>query len=216
MVRLEQAMHRVGSDHSCIGCHDRRKRAPECAGCHGQMPVETAAARDCKQCHEPSLVEPAAIPADRDARRALARARVAGRAGEMAAVAGADIPQKVVIGVMADRYEAATMPHGKIVQAIYDNLAGNPLARQFHPQATTLCQGCHHNSPARLKPPPCASCHGEPSVAGQSGRPGLLGAYHGQCIGCHQRMGIVKPDANDCSACHRPRRSATLSSAKPE
>jgi len=31
---------------------------------------------------------------------------------------------------------------------------------------------------------------------------GLKGAYHGQCMTCHQRMGIEKPLSTDCTACH--------------
>jgi hypothetical protein len=33
-VKLAQAMHSVTSPASCIGCHEEKQKAPECAGCH--------------------------------------------------------------------------------------------------------------------------------------------------------------------------------------
>ena len=84
------------------------------------------------------------------------------------------------------------------------------MAMRFHRNELTLCQGCHHNTPATLTPPKCAACHSDTReivtrVAGD-GRPGLKGAYHGQCIGCHQKMGIKEPAATDCIRCHKERK----------
>jgi hypothetical protein len=31
----------------------------------------------------------------------------------------------------------------------------------------------------------------------------MKGAYHQQCFGCHQQMGIKKPDSLNCVECHR-------------
>jgi hypothetical protein len=36
----------------------------------------------------------------------------------------------------------------------------------------------------------------------------LFGAYHRQCIGCHQEMGL-EPQAQDCEGCHAPKVSVT-------
>ena len=33
--------------------------------------------------------------------------------------------------------------------------------------------------------------------------PGLKAAYHQQCMGCHREMGLEKPAATECAACHQ-------------
>ena len=75
------------------------------------------------------------------------------------------------------------------------------LAANFHADPGTICQGCHHNSPIGKKPPQCASCHGQPFDERKLNSPGLLGAYHIQCMGCHAEMGIEKPVG--CTECHK-------------
>jgi hypothetical protein len=57
-------------------------------------------------------------------------------------------------------------------------------------------------------PPLCESCHGEPFDEAELHTPGLFGAYHRQCIGCHQEMEI-EPQAQDCEGCHAPKASVT-------
>ncbi|MCP4020221.1 MAG: cytochrome c3 family protein, partial [Desulfobacteraceae bacterium] len=61
--------------------------------------------------------------------------------------------------------------------------------------------GCHHNSPASLTPPKCSSCHGKSSDL-KADKPGLKGAYHGQCITCHQKMEVKTVLPTDCTKCH--------------
>jgi hypothetical protein len=73
------------------------------------------------------------------------------------------------------------------------------------PMPLTLCAGCHHQSPADINPPKCASCHGANPPGPGDGRPALMGAYHNQCMGCHTRMEIAKPAATACSECHPKR-----------
>ena len=114
----------------------------------------------------------------------------------------ADIPEKVVIKTMAQEYQPVTLPHRKIVRTLAANVSDSKLAAHFHRQTYTLCQGCHHHGPAVPKPPACASCHGRPFAENRLYMPGLMGAYHGQCLGCHAEMGLTKPDATNCNACH--------------
>jgi hypothetical protein len=115
----------------------------------------------------------------------------------------ADIPEKVTIRVLSKDYEPVELPHRKIVLTLADGLKESELAKYFHTDIGTLCQGCHHNSPAALKPPQCASCHGQPFQEGDLFRPGLMAAYHQQCMGCHDQMKIEKPAARDCAGCHK-------------
>jgi hypothetical protein len=112
------------------------------------------------------------------------------------------IPEKVTIGRLSNQFEPAVFPHGKIVNTLIEKIRDSKLAGYYHSEKGTLCQGCHHNSPSAEKPPACSSCHGETIEGADAFRPGLVGAYHQQCIGCHDAMGIEKPDARDCNGCH--------------
>lgn len=58
------------------------------------------------------------------------------------------------------------------------------------------CKNCHHYSP-KGKFPPCRDCHTQPQKMGQ---PGLKGAFHRQCMGCHQTWSHT----TDCAYCHVP------------
>jgi DnaJ-class molecular chaperone len=118
----------------------------------------------------------------------------------------ADIPETVSIGVMAEDYEPAEMPHRKIVTSMLKKIDGNKLAAYFHQEKGTFCTGCHHNAPPAKKPPKCASCHGKPFDPLRPDMPGLKAIYHDQCIGCHNRMGVEKPAAVDCIACHKEKK----------
>ena len=63
-----------------------------------------------------------------------------------------DIPEKVFIDTLVNQYEAVELPHRKIVKTLMGNMADNKLAAYFHREPGTMCQGCHHNSPATQKP----------------------------------------------------------------
>ena len=63
----------------------------------------------------------------------------------------------------------------------------------------------------RHRPVACSTCHQEPGEPDRLGRPGLKGAYHQLCIGCHEEEatgwptpGIFTTAPTDCKACHRP------------
>jgi DnaJ-class molecular chaperone len=99
-----------------------------------------------------------------------------------------------------------TLPHRKIVLKLAEVNTTSKLAAYYHKDPMTLCQGCHHNSPASTKPPQCGSCHGKSSEALNLTRPGLMAAYHQQCFECHQTMGIEKPASRECTACHAKRK----------
>jgi hypothetical protein len=117
-----------------------------------------------------------------------------------------DIPEKVVIKTLVDQYEAAELPHRKIVKALVKKTKDKKLATYFHRDKGTLCQGCHHGSPPAKKPPKCSRCHGRPFDDNNLLRPGLKGAYHIQCLGCHKEMELEKPKPRDCKACHKEKK----------
>ena len=209
MVKLAQAMHQQDAEMSCVGCHTQRQLRSECAGCHASMPAEKVWAGEaaCKVCHMPQEM-PVARPGYEMLASEMAAPLIDARRKAPAPVAVDDIPETVVIGHLADAYEAVKMPHRQIVRKLSDLVSNDGLAAAFHTQPTTLCQGCHHNSPASLKPPQCGACHGRTSDALNLTRPGLMAAYHEQCMLCHEQMGIEKPANRDCTACHAKRASS--------
>lgn len=59
------------------------------------------------------------------------------------------------------------------------------------------CTTCHHYSPeGRI--PPCRECH--ETASGNLGKPGLKGAFHRQCMGCHREWS----HDTKCIFCHLP------------
>jgi hypothetical protein len=113
------------------------------------------------------------------------------------------IPEKVTIKQISDQYGPVELPHRKIVKTLAAKIKDNKIAGTFHRDAGTLCQGCHHASPETQKPPKCGSCHGKPFDANNPLRPGLMAAFHQQCMECHSAMGLKKPQATDCTGCHK-------------
>jgi octaheme c-type cytochrome (tetrathionate reductase family) len=65
------------------------------------------------------------------------------------------------------------------------------------------CSACHDNM-EQNPPQSCGRCHGMPDEPDDPSRIGLKGAYHRQCIGCHERQ--LKPASapTACASCHHP------------
>ena len=203
-IRLEQAMHQIGSDHSCIGCHTKSQERSECAGCHAAIGSKKIADNaTCRVCHmqPPSEGESGMVlnPDDQNQAAMLLDSRnPADRR-----FSDEDIPEKVVIKAIMDQYGPVEMPHRKIYQKLAAGIKEDGIARYFHKSEETLCQGCHHYSPITKKPAACSSCHGEAFDERNPGKPGLMAAYHLQCMDCHQVMELEKPVSTDCIACHK-------------
>ncbi len=202
-VTLEQAFHQLTSAQSCLGCHKINQQEKQCAGCHASLEQHRKKTEDtCLTCHMALLPDNPddALNVEDKARAArLLESRVA----VTATYNNEDIPEKVVIAGLVDKYKAVDLPHRKIVLTLVGNIKDNKLAGYFHNDMGTICQGCHHNSPLDKKPPKCASCHGNPFDADHPLRPGLMAAYHNQCMQCHKEMGKEKPVATDCNGCHK-------------
>jgi hypothetical protein len=92
-----------------------------------------------------------------------------------------DAPTEIMINGLAKRYEGVLFSH------------------QLHAEMAEMSGGCaschHHNPPGKVLA--CIDCHGEASFNGLA-RPGLRGAYHRQCLDCHQQWS----KATDCQVCH--------------
>jgi hypothetical protein len=112
---------------------------------------------------------------------------------------GDDFPDEITIDFLKQKYEPSVLPHRKIVERLDAIVRGSKLAVRFHGSGDISCSGCHHQSPAGDRPPPCRSCHAGEADATRD-KPALLAAYHRQCIGCHQRMAIGHEGCTDCHA----------------
>jgi len=202
-VNLEQAMHRSNVQISCLGCHDMNQQDPECAGCHsGIAKARQQDAAACQACHMAD-VNPLPENVQHTDEKMLAATLLDSRKPLTDTFAESEIPENVEIKTLSSTYGPVKLPHRKIVQKLFDNIKGNRLVQYFHGDQATLCQGCHHNSPPAKKPPTCSSCHGQPFDERDLFKPGLMAAYHRQCMECHKQMGIEKPVATDCVACHQ-------------
>ncbi len=201
-ITAGQAMHKLNTLQSCIGCHEAKQAESRCAGCHGSMEkARKKSEASCKTCH---MTPPTENPymTGPDAGKKMAALLLESREAVTGTYDSADIPENVVIKGLADQYDAVNMPHRKIINALVENIKDDNIARYFHLEKGTVCQGCHHNSPASKKPPRCGSCHGKPFDEKDLFKPGIMAAYHRQCMECHETMGIAKPDSRDCTACH--------------
>jgi len=202
-VRLEQAMHDLGSDHSCLSCHSIEQEDKNCAGCHRFIEKSRKQESEmCSVCHMEALPKSTAEGIKPD-EKMLAAMLLESRKAVTYTFDSEEVPEKVVIKELADKYQPAEFPHRKIVQTLVKNITDNKLANYFHREEGTVCQGCHHNSPATKKPPRCGSCHGKPFDEKNLFKPGLMASYHIQCMECHTNMKLEKPVSTDCTSCHK-------------
>jgi hypothetical protein len=187
-VTLAQAYHEVSSQWSCIGCHDLKKAEPSCGGCHHFMKSGLAEG-SCTICHS-GPPDKARTPQTLSAPKELLPDK---------------LDEEITIGLLEEQYKPSKFPHLKIIKKLSDLSHESKLARYFHTQEMTICRGCHHDSPLEAKKPvpPCNTCH-SPQKQPRKGVPALFGAYHQQCVGCHEKMDLkIKP--RDCSKCHEPK-----------
>jgi hypothetical protein len=210
-VTYEQAMHRPSSQQSCNGCHAAKQAAPNCSGCHTSIaqarPANTA---NCQQCHIPA---PGTVTTSQQ-KYAIAESMLKNRKTSSGTFATGEIPDKVVIGELSNKYEPVEMAHLKHVTNLMNGMKDSQLANYFHSAPGTMCQGCHHNSPASKTPPNCGNCHAQMHGktafdAKEDNRPGLLAAHHNQCMRCHKEM-AVKPVATACTECHLEKKKMAL------
>ena len=200
-VNLERAMHSLGNDQSCLGCHSgKQKQDPSCAGCHIRQSGAFENKETCQKCHQAGAPPKGA---SKEAIAGMAADALQERIMVTATYPQEDIPETVSIGVLADKYHPAEFPHRRIVNKLMEGLGDSKMAQAFHAGPGTMCQGCHHNSPPTKKPPQCASCHNKPFNPQKMSMPGLKAAYHQQCMNCHQAMKLESPKATQCAECHK-------------
>jgi hypothetical protein len=200
-VKLERAMHQIGTTKSCRGCHELRHDEKRCAGCHTFMEKDRKqAALSCFGCHIKALQPDTEIAEQPEV---VASKLLKSRKAVTDTYEDEYIPEKIIIKELGYDYEPVQFPHRKIVDSLIRNIKDSKLTSYFHSEKGAICQACHHNSPITKKPPRCISCHGKSFDETNLLRPGLKAAYHRQCMGCHKEMGIKKPESTECTDCHK-------------
>jgi len=186
-ITFERAFHQPDSNRSCVGCHETAKKEAQCAGCHSVMMTKAIPKSACLVCHrgpsegKPFDVPPLPLVFDKE-----------------------KVPEKVVMKHLEKEFKPVELPHLKIVTKLGLISNKSPLARAFHAaKEESLCSSCHHNGElkATRKVPGCTACHSRPFDPKEPGKPGVLAAYHRQCMGCHQAMN-QKPLPLQCDKCH--------------
>lgn len=121
----------------------------------------------------------------------------------------ADGPDTVVLDKLANHYEAVQFNH-----AMHVDVAGNCAVCHHHTTGTAPvdpnCARCH-KAGNRTASVACRDCHSDTPFSADnlkriesdprlyhSGKPGLKGALHQKCLGCHTEMGAP----TGCQDCH--------------
>jgi hypothetical protein len=198
-ISLERAMHGIKAKQSCLGCHENKKQDRTCAGCHLLMGSNhnRFSKLTCATCHikNPEDID---VLSDRETVELTSAKLLESRRVVTDALNDEDIPEILELKDFAKKYQPVEFPHRKIVNTLMNNIKDNKLANYFHSDKETVCQGCHHNMPVTKKPSRCTNCHSKPVDEMNMSRPGVIGAYHIQCMGCHSNMGIDKVGCLDC------------------
>ncbi len=203
-ITLETAFHKRGHQSSCTGCHESKQRDKNCAGCHAFMSkTRKQESTACLRCHMIPLPERTGELSTSNAAR-MARLMPQLWKETFGPIYKVDVPKTVVLKDLVNQYEAVEYPHRKVFDAMVKKLDDSKLAQYFHYEDRILCLGCHHNTPAAGKPPRCSNCHDRTFNENKLFRPGIMGSFHQQCIGCHQKMGIEK--YTGCTSCHKERK----------
>lgn len=119
-------------------------------------------------------------------------------------------PAEVTLDTLAQYYEPVIFDHNMHV-----SVTGNDCAICHHHTADGKvdddnCRRCHANS-GKSDKVACRECHSAKRFEAEYlaameqnntlyhvGKPGLKGAYHQKCLGCHKEMGAPE----GCSDCH--------------
>jgi hypothetical protein len=83
------------------------------------------------------------------------------------------------------------------------------FSHKLHSDMSQYSGGCaichHHNPPGPILK--CSACHEKSAIRGDLRKPGLKGAYHRQCLGCHREWS----HSTACGICHAPKSRAGAS-----
>ncbi len=121
-----------------------------------------------------------------------------------------DYPESVDIDSLTNHYEAVTFDHSMHVEATENDCAVCHHHTTGTPPTDERCIRCHKDS-SEADAVACADCHSAQRFSAEylkkiettpllfhRDKPGLKGAYHQKCLGCHQEMDAP----TGCQDCH--------------
>jgi len=156
----------------CLGCLLAGAHVQESKAVEGQ-PADVPSCAKCHVCKNPSALEPCLVDCPRVFLGHKTGAALAPEAG----------PEEIMLNELENLYEPVKFNH------------------KIHAEMADMCRGCdacHHYTPSEAFHPPCKECH-NPELAHEHIRqPGLKGAYHRQCMGCHREWS----NETQCEVCH--------------
>jgi hypothetical protein len=196
-VTFSHGMHSLVAE-ECAVCHHHSQagQTPSCTQCHG---VSTASKKagvpglkeayhgQCIGCHRDIQMGPTGCT-ECHARKTTKVAPTE----KPVKVAVEEGPESLTLNRLENRYTQVVFSHAT------------------HTEMTEGCATCHHHSPAG-QTVSCGKCHREPFDPGNLNMPGLKGAYHLQCMGCHQEMGS---GPLGCAECHTKKTGQTAKTEK--
>lgn len=92
------------------------------------------------------------------------------------------------------------------LEDLYVPVRFNHLAHAKMAEFSDQCQVCHHYQEKGQAIQSCKSCHPKDVVHEDLSQPGLKGAYHRQCLGCHTAW----DSETECATCHEKKAEGKL------
>jgi hypothetical protein len=193
-VLFSHGMHSLVAE-DCAVCHHHREAGhpPACHNCHGvslgsqesSMPgLKDAYHRQCIGCHKEIDMGPTGC-IECHAKR-TSKAPPSTPSKKQIKEASRDGPETCTLNGLEKKYEPVVFSHN------------------MHAVMTENCASCHHHSSAG-QTLSCGECHGAPFDPKNLNMPGLKGAYHLQCMGCHKEIG----GPLGCTKCHAKKTGQT-------
>jgi hypothetical protein len=177
---------------NCASCHHHSEEGetPSCNECHGPATakdlgiadLKTAYHGNCMGCHKEMEMGPTGCTEC----HAKQPAKIPPKTQPTTKKKLKAGPEILTLSRLEDKYEPVLFSH------------------QMHTLVTEDCASCHHHSAAG-QTPPCNECHGAPFDPKNLNMPGLKGAYHLQCMGCHKEMDAPV----GCTECHAKKAKKT-------
>jgi hypothetical protein len=196
-VTFSHGMHALVAD-DCASCHHHSEpdQTPSCKECHGSRPnipkLKDAYHGQCMGCHKEMGMGPTSC-AECHTKKVAQKAPMKKKPEKKKPERGPEVSVLNSVRKISEysrletKYEPVTFSHG------------------MHTLVADDCATCHHHSePGQT--PSCKECHGAPFDPKNLKVPGLKGAYHLQCMGCHNEMG----GPTGCTGCHAKKEVKTI------
>jgi hypothetical protein len=170
----------------CATCHHHSEagQTPSCDKCHGASKesgvpgLKDAYHQQCMGCHKEMDMGPTGCAECHT--KKVAQVVKATQEPPRKKKAGKG-PEVSILNALENRYEPVTFSH------------------DMHALMADDCATCHHHSdPGQTLA--CGECHGAPFDPKNLNMPGLKGAYHLQCMGCHREMDSGPVGCTECHA----------------